>query len=137
MKQLSIEELVKYAEKKISNLNLVIEQSAFTGIKERLIEERQLAQIALDSLRGREAQGVPFSYYANGAYYDTERATLKDSAEEITPLFTASQLPVVPEGWQLVPKEPTTKMLIAGDGSFGTRHVYRDMLSAAPKPGGE
>ena len=48
---------------------------------------------------------------------------------------------VVPEGWQLVPVEPTIEMVQAATNSavgFGTRAAYQAMLSAAPKPeGGE
>jgi hypothetical protein len=51
MNKLSIEELIKYAEEKVANLTKVIYQSAFTNIKDRLIEERQLAQVGLDALR--------------------------------------------------------------------------------------
>lgn len=51
MNKLSIEELIKYAEEKVANLTKVIDQSAFTSIKERLIEELQLAQVGLDALR--------------------------------------------------------------------------------------
>lgn len=40
---------------------------------------------------------------------------------------------VAPEGWQLVPVEPTSAMLIAS-GSTAPR--YRAMLAAAPKPAG-
>ena len=47
---------------------------------------------------------------------------------------------VVPEGWQLVPVEPTIEMVQAATHSavgFGTRAAYQAMLSAAPKLGGE
>ena len=45
-------------------------------------------------------------------------------------------LPVAPEGWQLVPVEPTDAMLAAG---YFTNHsanqvFYKAMLAAAPKP---
>lgn len=48
--------------------------------------------------------------------------------------------PVSPEGWQLVPVEPTKEMSIAGCQvplNKAARHntVYRAMLSASPKPG--
>lgn len=51
MNKLSIEELIKYAEEKVASLTKVIDQSSFTNIKDRLIEERQLAQVGLDALR--------------------------------------------------------------------------------------
>jgi hypothetical protein len=46
--------------------------------------------------------------------------------------------PAAPEGWQLVPKEPTPEMehagLLAGAyGAYSEREVYLRMLAAAPK----
>ena len=41
--------------------------------------------------------------------------------------------PVIPEGWVLVPEEPTHEMLEAGDEQFGTYDVYRRMIAAAPQ----
>ena len=41
--------------------------------------------------------------------------------------------PAIPEGWVLVPEEPTHEMLEAGDEQFGTYDVYRRMIEAAPK----
>lgn len=41
----------------------------------------------------------------------------------------------VPEGWKLVPVEPTTEMLRAGvDVAVGALPIYRAMLDAAPTP---
>lgn len=50
--------------------------------------------------------------------------------------------PAIPEGWQLVPKEPTPEMIRSGQSEYGevvfaehqVNSVYRDMLAAAPKP---
>lgn len=63
----------------------------------------------------------------------------------------AQQSPVVPEGWQLVPIEPTKKMI--KDGAWREYYeessnslivddddvisVWKDMLAAAPKPEGD
>ncbi|MEP8905869.1 hypothetical protein ABKV51_23270 [Enterobacter hormaechei] len=41
--------------------------------------------------------------------------------------------PVIPDGWVLVPVEPTHEMLEAGDEQFGTYDVYRRMIEAAPQ----
>ncbi|NKD23182.1 hypothetical protein HEQ76_23830 [Enterobacter asburiae] len=41
--------------------------------------------------------------------------------------------PVIPDGWVMVPEEPTHEMLEAGDEQFGTYDVYRRMIEAAPK----
>lgn len=45
---------------------------------------------------------------------------------------------MAPEGWQLVPVEPTIEMVQAAthsDVGFGTRAAYQAMLAAAPKLG--
>lgn len=43
----------------------------------------------------------------------------------------------VPEGWQVVPVEPTSAMVVAGleHGGIAAGLAYADMLAAAPKPG--
>lgn len=41
--------------------------------------------------------------------------------------------PMIPDGYALVPVEPTHEMLEAGDEQFGTYDVYRRMIAAAPK----
>ncbi|HHA2344132.1 TPA: hypothetical protein ACOEHM_003298 [Enterobacter hormaechei subsp. xiangfangensis] len=41
--------------------------------------------------------------------------------------------PVIPDGWVLVPEEPTHEMLEAGDEQFGTYDVYRRMVAASPQ----
>lgn len=50
----------------------------------------------------------------------------------------ATQPPQIPEGWQLVPREPTDKMLGAAlrhiDGMACMPAAYKAMLEAAPKP---
>lgn len=40
---------------------------------------------------------------------------------------------VIPDGWVMVPVEPTHEMLEAGDEQFGTYDVYRRMIAAAPQ----
>ncbi|WP_407224679.1 hypothetical protein [Enterobacter hormaechei] len=45
--------------------------------------------------------------------------------------------PVIPDGYALVPVEPTHEMLEAGDEQFGTYDVYRRMIAAAPQQGGK
>ena len=41
--------------------------------------------------------------------------------------------PVIPDGWVLVPEEPTHEMLEAGDEQFGTYDVYRRVIAASPQ----
>ncbi|MFB4858696.1 hypothetical protein ACE3LH_16640 [Enterobacter hormaechei subsp. steigerwaltii] len=45
----------------------------------------------------------------------------------------AGDSPVIPDGWVLVPEEPTHEMLEAGDEQFGTYDVYRRMIAASPQ----
>lgn len=46
---------------------------------------------------------------------------------------TSGNSPVIPDGWVLVPEEPTHEMLEAGDEQFGTYDVYRRMIAASPQ----
>lgn len=66
----------------------------------------------------------------------------------VTPLYAHAERPAVPDGWKLVPVEPTAKMLQAAEGTGSRSYTgtfvvlpdaaYRAMLAAAPQPeGGE
>lgn len=48
-------------------------------------------------------------------------------------IMIAGNSPVIPDGWVMVPEDPTHEMLEAGDEQFGTYDVYRRMIEAAPK----
>ena len=62
-----------------------------------------------------------------------ENERLRTALECATNHFPGAAKMVAHEGWQLVPVEPTSAMLIAS-GSTAPR--YRAMLAAAPKPEG-
>ena len=69
---------------------------------------------------------------------------LQDALELAEEVVRAKHFPdvgnMIPEGWQLVPVEPTDEMVKAATHEsvgFGTRAKYRAMLAAAPKLGGE
>lgn len=101
--KLSIEQLIKYAEEKVANLTKVIDQSAFTNIKDRLIEERQLAQVGLDALRSSlKGDQVPYAWVRisqnGGRNYTSFCPRPRKGNGDAFPLFTAPQKPVVPEG---------------------------------------
>ncbi|HHG8928788.1 TPA: ead/Ea22-like family protein [Escherichia coli] len=49
------------------------------------------------------------------------------------PTVQGGNYPVIPDGWVMVPEDPTHEMLEAGDEQFGTYDVYRRMIEAAPK----
>lgn len=48
-------------------------------------------------------------------------------------MLQAGNSSATPDGWVLVPEDPTHEMLEAGDAQFGTYGVYRRMIEAAPK----
>lgn len=81
---------------------------------------------------------IRFDYLDNGQLVATYY--LPVSEKEAPPLYAAPvPAPAVPEGWQIVPVEPTEEMLWALYRSFvggltGPNYEsYRAMLSAAPK----
>lgn len=70
---------------------------------------------------------------------------------EVKPLYSVSPAPAVPDGWRLVPVEPTDEMLAAAmecddvvfdkedDTAFCVQfdNIYSAMLEAAPEPEGD
>ena len=61
-----------------------------------------------------------------------QTAPALDSSPKIAELPSGNS-PVIPDGWVMVPEDPTHEMLEAGDEQFGTYDVYRRMIEAAPK----
>ena len=61
-----------------------------------------------------------------------QTAPALDSSPKIAELPSGNS-PVIPDGWVMVPEEPTHEILEAGDEQFGTYDVYRRMIEAAPK----
>lgn len=52
--------------------------------------------------------------------------------------YEAGNSPVIPEGYVMVPKEPTAQMYDAGDRQMTTKQVWDAMLAVAPQlPGSE
>ncbi|WP_244996101.1 hypothetical protein [Enterobacter kobei] len=63
----------------------------------------------------------------------SERPSILDyDADAHSGYMKTGNSPVIPDGWVLVPEEPTHEMLEAGDEQFGTYDVYRRMISASP-----
>jgi len=63
---------------------------------------------------------------------------IEDMAKQ--PLYTAPPAQV-PDGWQLVPIDPTQEMILAGEENWGSPDIgswntYEQMLAAAPQPDG-
>lgn len=93
-----------------------------------------------------EQDGWTSSYAANVALVMLDRIDTTDPVDDdriegiqriIRQLVNS---PVIPDGWKLVPIEPTQEMVdahISGMQSAGFSCAYRDMLTAAPKPESE
>lgn len=65
---------------------------------------------------------------------------LRQRVQELEPQPNTNPAPI-PEGWQLVPIEPTEEMRDEGREMYRNDgdelDIYQAMLAAAPKPGGE
>ncbi|HHA1232656.1 TPA: hypothetical protein ACOEEP_000657 [Enterobacter kobei] len=61
-----------------------------------------------------------------------QTAPALDSSPKIAELPSGNS-PVIPDGWVMVPEDPTHEMLEAGDEQFGTYDVYRRMIAASPQ----
>ena len=66
---------------------------------------------------------------------DNLRKTMRAALKAVMPMLAGTR---VPDGWQLVPVDPTLDMLCAGLGAYGQSltltGMYKAMLAEAPKP---
>lgn len=64
----------------------------------------------------------------------SERPSILDyDADAHSGYMKTGNSPVIPDGWVMVPEEPTHEMIEAGDEQFGTYDVYRRMIAASPQ----
>lgn len=101
--------------------NYKLAVSAIAALKEAI--KNQGDPVAIAHPRNRT-----FYVTANPRQLEKLGFSLEDSIE--IPLYTSA--PTIPEGWQLVPIEPTPEMLEAAGGHI-FEDTYEAMLSAAPK----
>ncbi|ENV0579957.1 TPA: hypothetical protein ACF94G_001348 [Salmonella enterica subsp. enterica serovar Newport] len=172
MTTITREQLHERARRKVKELEFAITQSAFTSIRDGLNEELELARIALVSL---DAEPVSETYNlpeliegmevsidvstcgadAGNRYFGTvtevsELYTAKNGyillVQDAEPNFDVNgNSPVTPDGYALVPVEPTDEMIAAAmncedvlfnsDESFCVQfgNIYEAMLAAAPQ----
>ena len=83
---------------------------------------------AWEACRAAMLQGVVYAETPT----TMQTAPALDSSPKIAELPSGNS-PVIPDGWVMVPEDPTHEMLEAGDEQFGTYDVYRRMIEAAPK----
>ena len=122
------------------------------GLEDRGIRDRYAAmQYGWDQAIERVAERLPETLYATPQAAAQPPAPSEAAREYMTGYSDGRewaaapipQQPSVPEGWKLVPIEPTEAMLEVGffaendvfDSAKTKRiHVWKDMLSAAPQP---
>ncbi|EDN0016475.1 hypothetical protein CXO92_20690 [Salmonella enterica subsp. enterica serovar Poona] len=106
-------------------------------------EQMDLARIALASL---DAETVRYLNKFSGTCVTLEQQpNAADDVAVYIPLYAAPPVPVVPDGYALVPVEPTDEMIAAAmncedvlfnsDESFCVQfgNIYEAMLAAAPQ----
>lgn len=164
MNTITREQLHERARRKVKELEFAITQSAFTSIRDGLKEELKLAEIALASLEAEpvsqtyklpeliEGMEVSIDVSTCGAdvgnrYFGTvtevsELYTAKNGyillVQDAKPNFDVNgNPPVIPDGWVIVPKEPTQAMINAwlSEVADWRGHVagYKAALAAAPE----
>lgn len=97
--------------------------------------ERDALRAELDALKSQEpvAWLIDWADEPDLGHYFSESAVDEDSGRS-RPLFLHPVPASVPEGWQLVPIEPTQEMLDATSWPNCAGTDYKKMLAAAPRP---
>ncbi|MCU3204699.1 hypothetical protein N8Y19_23920 [Enterobacter hormaechei subsp. hoffmannii] len=70
---------------------------------------------------------------SNPHMHSLTTSTIAMVALELNRKLADCDSPVIPDGWVMVPEEPTHEMLEAGDEQFGTYDVYRRMIAESPQ----
>ncbi|ELD1955583.1 hypothetical protein RKE95_002209, partial [Salmonella enterica] len=108
-----------------------------------IFEIRELVRIALASL---EAEPIGYVNCFTGRVFSLDEQPGADTDKAVyEPVYAVQPLPVAPEGYALVPVEPTDEMIAAAmncedvlfnsDESFCVQfgNIYEAMLAAAPQ----
>ncbi|ELP5684143.1 hypothetical protein QTT33_003131 [Salmonella enterica] len=124
----------------IDTANHVISRDNTSPYSENL---RELARIALASL---EAEPIGYMNRFTGRVFSLDEQPGADTDTDVyEPVYAAPPAPVVPDGYALVPVEPTDEMIAAAmscedvlfnsDESFCVQfgNIYESMLAAAPQ----
>lgn len=101
----------------------------------RLCAQCDALRAELDALKSQEpvAWLIDWADEPDLGHYFSESAVDEDSGRS-RPLFLHPVPASVPEGWQLVPIEPTQEMLDATSWPNCAGTDYKKMLAAAPRP---
>ncbi|EDV3149986.1 hypothetical protein Y935_003120 [Salmonella enterica subsp. enterica] len=111
-----------------------------------IFEIRELVRIALASL---DAEPIGYMNCFTGRVFSLDEQPGADTDKAVyEPVYAVQPLPVAPEGYALVPVEPTDEMIAAAmncedvlfnsDESFCVQfgNIYEAMLAAAPQQEG-
>lgn len=120
----------------LSELGVTPEEARAGAARSKAIrEERDALRAKIEAMEKQ----VPVAWLIDWAdepdlgHYFSESAVDEDSGRS-RPLFLHPVPASVPEGWQLVPIEPTQEMLDATSWPNCAGTDYKKMLAAAPRP---
>lgn len=138
------------------NAELIAERDKLLAEQSSTIELRKEIARLQTTIHGLVAEREELDRQEPVVWVDPQDIPLSDPSEIIyltkenfdgntMPLYAGLPVPAVPEGWQLVPKEPSVEMLEAGKAYFKdtwcdiftTKDHYKIMLKAAPQNGKE
>lgn len=97
-------------------------------------ESQELARMALAAM---DSEPVAWRYFkatpSDGGYWILR--DYKPNCSGVEPLYRHAQQPVVPDGYVMVPKEPTEEMLQASyrEAAVYSPTAYRAMIAATPQ----
>lgn len=131
--------LIEFTKQRIEALRFSIKQHAFESIRKPLQSELAVAEIAMAALTARPVGTIriemDWNTHRNVATLDMRDDLVAADMRTGDKLYTAPPVaaPAVPDGWKLVPVEPTAAMYDAGDHQLATKQVWDAMLAAAPE----
>lgn len=114
-----------------------LEQDRAEAAEAKLNElERKLAeqQAFLQSIVDADNDGVEDCILVDRFLVRNELDEKKELNTLLAKAREEGRKEAVPDGWQVVPKEPTIEMVHQGSKCIYTEWAYRAMLAAAPKP---
>lgn len=123
----------------VERLEEIIAEEGYSAmITPKNDEVRALARIALAAKRA-EPVGYLEQNHLDYLRSGSDADIWPEGGAGDIPVYLTPQLnsPEIPEGWKLVPLEPTQNMVdahISGMQLAGFSRAYRDMLAAAPEP---
>ncbi|WP_459176925.1 hypothetical protein [Ewingella americana] len=116
-----MKDLEQFTIDKIKSLTMGIDQSAFLAIRDDLIREKAIAEIALKAMQAKPV-GAMCEDGTQVVFFSKTKPEVKDMAWWVAfwpiDIYTTPQPAhteqVIQDGWKLVPIEPTEDMIVNG-----------------------